>query len=63
MCADDAVPHHQIEGDEQLQVGSEEEVEIRACTVVAVERLKDALQSKLQETVPGAADAALCCCL
>lgn len=45
----------QIEGGEQIPSGSEEEVEIRACTVVAVERLKAALEEKLQgsASVPG----------
>ncbi|GFR50471.1 hypothetical protein Agub_g12522, partial [Astrephomene gubernaculifera] len=38
---------------EQLPAGGEEEVEIRACTVVAVERLREGLADKFRDT-PGA---------
>lgn len=39
-------PIRQVDGGEVLAPGSDEEVEIRACTVVAVERLRAALEAR-----------------
>ena len=39
-------PPPQIQRREQIPAGSEEEVEIRACTVVAVEQLREAIAAK-----------------
>lgn len=42
-----------VERQELIQAGSEEEIEIRACSIVAVDRIRQALASKCLQDAPG----------
>lgn len=49
-----------VDGGRELAAGGCEEVEIRGCTIAAVERLRDALAARLEGEGRGAEAAQLC---